>query len=60
MTEKHHEDSLEMSRGELEYFLKARGLRITGKNVDLAARALVAYENKTPVKETELEFKESL
>ena len=60
MTEKHHEDFLEMSRGELEYFLKARGLRITGKNVDLAARALVAYENKTPLKETELEFKESL
>ena len=52
--------NLFMSRGELEYFLKARGLRITGKNVDLAARALVAYENKTPVKETELEFKESL
>ena len=37
-----------------------RGLAITGKNVDLAARALVAYENRTPVKETELEFKERL
>ena len=49
-----------MSRGELEYFLKVRGLAITGKNVDLAARALVAYENRTPVKETELEFKERL
>jgi hypothetical protein len=49
-----------MSRGELEYFLKVRGLCITGKNVDLAARALVAYENKVPLKKTELEFQESL
>ena len=59
-SEKHHSDFLEMSRGELEYFLKVRGLRITGKNIDLAVRALVAYENQTPVKETELKVKESL
>ena len=56
-TEKHHEDFLEMSRGELEYFLKVRGLRITGKNVDLAARALVAYENRIPIKKLSFNFR---
>lgn len=57
-TKKPHEDFLEMSRLELEYSLKVRGFCITGKNVDLAARK-VAYENKTLVKETELQFKEN-
>ena len=39
-----HLDFLELSAGELKFFLQKRGLTVQGNHPDLAARALVAYE----------------
>ena len=49
---KHLEDFLDLSTGELRFYLQQRALTCHGNNADLAARALVAFEQNLPVKET--------
>lgn len=48
----HLEDFLELSCGELQFYLKQRGLPSGGTHSDLAARALVAFEHKTPIRDS--------
>ena len=40
------EDFLELSNVELKYYLQQRGLSTSGPHSTLAARALIAYEQK--------------
>ncbi|KAK3747780.1 hypothetical protein QZH41_001679 [Actinostola sp. cb2023] len=50
------EDFLEWSLGELQKYLMIRGKSTTGSKKDLAARALVAFENNAPIKDCPKEF----
>ena len=45
-----YEDFLEMTRGELEYFLAPRSLSCTGSKCELVAQAFTAWELKLPIK----------
>ena len=49
---KHLEDFLDLSTGELRFYLQQRALTCHGNHADLAARALVAFEQNLPIKET--------
>ena len=49
---KHLEDFLDLSTGELRFYLQQRALTCQGNHADLAARALVAFEQNLPIKET--------
>ena len=40
------DDFLELSNGELQYYLQQRGLPMSGSHGTLAARALIAHEQK--------------
>ena len=40
------DDFLELSNGELQYYLQQRGLPMSGTHGTLAARALIAHEQK--------------
>eukprot|EP00794_Sanderia_malayensis_P016402 gene16402-18039_t len=51
---KHLEDFLDLSCDELKFYLRQRAIPVGGKHSDLAARALVAFEQNTPVKESEV------
>ena len=44
------EDFMELSNGELMYYLRQRGLPITGNHGTLSARALIAFEQKASIK----------
>ena len=46
------EDFLDLSTGELRFYLQQRALTCHGNHADLAARALVAFEQNLPIKET--------
>ena len=46
------EDFLELSNGELQFYLQQRGLPSSGTHGSLAARALIAYEQKVEVTPT--------
>jgi len=48
---KHLEDFLDLSTGE-KFYLQQRALMCHGNHADLAARALVAFEQNLPIKET--------
>eukprot|EP00794_Sanderia_malayensis_P019701 gene19701-biopygen13965 len=50
-------DFLEWTVQELKYYLAVRGLLQEGNKLELVARALVAFEKKTPIRKdlTELE-----
>ncbi len=56
-------DFLEWSADELKYYLAMRGLSREGSKLDLAARVLVAYEQKHPIRqdvqELEIELKQT-
>ena len=43
-------DFLELTVGELKYYLAQRGLSQDGTKLDLAARALIIYEKNQPIK----------
>ena len=45
------DDFLELSISELKYYLAMRGLSREGLKLDLAARALVAYEQQMPIRQ---------
>eukprot|EP00794_Sanderia_malayensis_P001117 gene1117-468_t len=49
---KHLEDFLDLSCDELKFYLRQRAIPVGGKHSDLAAQALVAFEQNTPVKES--------
>ena len=49
---KHLEDFLDLSTGEPKFYLQQRALTCHGNHADLAARALVAFEQNLPIKET--------
>jgi len=49
---KHWEDFLDLSTGELRFYLQQRALTCHGNHVDLVARALVAFEQNPPIRET--------
>ena len=49
---KHLEDFLELSCGELKFFLQQRAIPVGGTHSDLAARALVAFEQNIPIKQS--------
>jgi len=49
---KHWEDFLHLSTGELRFYLQQRALKCHGNNADLAARALVVFEQNPPIRET--------
>ena len=49
---KHLEDFLELSHGELKFYLQQRALASTGTHSDLGARALVAFEQQLTVKQS--------
>ena len=49
---KHFEDFLDLSTGELRFYLRQRTLTCHGNHADLAACALVAFEQNLPIKET--------
>ena len=49
---KHWEDFLDLSTGELRFYLQQRALKCHGNHADLAARALVASEQNPPIRET--------
>ena len=42
-------DFIEMSAGEFKYFLQQRGLPVSGGHGNLAARALIAFEQNLPI-----------
>lgn len=46
----HLEDFLELSCDELKFYLRQRTIPVSGNHSDLAARALVAFEQNVPVK----------
>ena len=46
------EDFLVMSSSELQYYLQQRGLSVSGTHSSLAARALIAFEQKVEIKST--------
>ena len=51
---KHIEDFLDLSCGNLNFFLQQRAILVGGNHQsDLAARALVAFEQNIPVKRSE-------
>ena len=51
---KHSEDFLDLSCGKLNFFLQQRAIPVGGNHQsDLAARVLVAFEQKIPVKHSE-------
>ena len=45
-------DFLVMSSSEIQYYLQQRGLLVSGTHSSLAARALVAFEQKVEIKST--------
>ena len=49
---KHLEDFLDLTTGELRFYLQQRALTCHGNHADLAARVLVAFEQNLPIKET--------
>ena len=49
---KHLEDFLELSSGELKFYLQQRALASSGTHSDMAARAFVAFEQQVSVKES--------
>ena len=49
---KHLEDFLELSCGELKFYLQQRAISIGGTHSDLAARALVAFEQNIPIRQS--------
>ena len=53
-------DFLDLSVAELKYFLALRGLSQEGNKLDLAARALVAYERKEPIRQDIEELRKEL
>ena len=53
-------DFLEWSVNELKYYLAVRGLSQVGLKLDLAARALAAYERKEPLRQDLKELERSL
>ena len=57
---KHLEDFLDLSSGELKFYLQQRALPSSGTHLDLAARALVAFEQQTPVKQSAEDLSKSL
>lgn len=57
---KHLEDFMDLSAGELKFFLQQRALPCTGTHSDLAARCLVAFEQKIPTKESAEQYAQSL
>ena len=57
---KHLKDFLELSSGELRFYLQQRALPSSGTHSDLAARALVAFEQETPVKQSAEDLSKSL
>ena len=57
---KHLEKFLDLSSGELKFYLQQRALPSPGACLDLAARALVAFEQQTPVKQSAEDLSESL
>lgn len=54
------EDFLELSNGELQFFLQQRGLPVSGNHGYLAARALIAHEQKTEIIPTAKNISETL
>ena len=48
----HLEDFLDLSTGELRFYLQQRVLTCQGYHADLAAHALVAFEQNLLIKET--------
>eukprot|EP00795_Rhopilema_esculentum_P003892 gene3892-15201_t len=57
---KHLEDFLELSCGELKFYLQQRAIPVGGKHSDLAAHALVAFEQKIPIKESAEDWAKAL
>ena len=53
-------DFLDMTNGELSFYLKQRGLPYSGNHGSLAARCLVAYEQNLEVKPFTKELMENL
>jgi len=49
---KHWEDFLDLSSRELMFYLQQRALTCHGNHADLGARALVAFEQNPPIRET--------
>jgi len=49
---KHLEDFLDLSCDELKFFLRQRAIPVGGNHADLAARALVAFEQNIQVKQS--------
>ena len=49
---KHLEDFLDLSCGELKFYLQQRAIPAGGTHSDLAARALVAFEQNIPIKQS--------
>ena len=49
---KHLQDFLELSCGELKFYLQQRAIPVGRRYSDLAARALVAFEKNIPIKES--------
>ena len=45
---------------ELKIFLRQRGLKVSGKKVELVARTFSAYENNVKVVKTAVEIEEEL
>ena len=45
-TSVHLEDFLDLTTGELKFYLQQRALITSGNHADLAARALVAFEQR--------------
>ena len=54
------EDFMELSNGELMYYLRQRGLPITGNHGTLSARALIAFEQKASIIITAEKLNEAL
>ena len=57
---KHLEDFFQLLHGELKFYLQQRALASTGTHSDLATRALVAFEQQLPVKESAENISEGL
>lgn len=59
---KHLEDFLELSSGELKFYLQQRALASSGTHspLTLAARAFVAFEQQVSVKESAEDLSKSL
>ena len=53
---KHLEDFLDLTTGELRFYLQQRALTCHGNHADLAARALVAFEQNLPIKKLQRLF----